>query len=113
MSLTTRNVMAQINTLKISVLGLFVLVLCAWAASATWMRATGTPISDEMDGPKMPAGADADDYVGTETCKACHEDQYNAFARTKHAGLADLKSWKDKVQGCESCHGPGKKHVDD
>ena len=104
--------MVPIKRLKIAILGLFAVVLCAWAASATLYRATGTPVTEEeIDGSPMPAGAAADDYVGTETCRACHEDQYNAFAKTKHANLAELKSWKDKIQGCECCHGRGKKHV--
>lgn len=53
-----------------------------------------------------------DDYVGSETCKSCHEEQFNRVAETKHGKLENLAQWKDKVVGCESCHGPGKAHVD-
>src|SRR5947209_8092215 len=52
------------------------------------------------------------DLVGSESCKNCHEDQFNNFAHTPHAKLANEKSWQGKVVGCESCHGPGKAHVD-
>src|ERR1044072_479001 len=50
------------------------------------------------------------EYVGSEACKDCHEDQFKAFSHTSHAQLATLASWKNKVTGCESCHGPGKAH---
>ena len=53
-----------------------------------------------------------DDYIGSETCKNCHEEQFNSFAETKHAKLETLASWKGKVVGCESCHGSGKAHVE-
>ena len=54
----------------------------------------------------------ADDYVGSETCAACHEPQSNSFVSTKHGKLHTVSSWKGKVVGCESCHGPGKAHVE-
>lgn len=55
----------------------------------------------------------SDEYVGSETCAACHEDQFKSVAQTKHGKLSLIPNWKDKVQGCESCHGAGKKHSEE
>ena len=55
----------------------------------------------------------ADDYVGSDACKDCHEDQFKNFSHTSHAQLTKLASWKEKVTGCESCHGPGKAHIEE
>src|ERR1043165_1446738 len=54
-----------------------------------------------------------DDDVGSEACTYSHEDQSKAFSHTSHAQVASLSSWKSKVTGCESCHGPGKAHAEE
>lgn len=55
---------------------------------------------------------DPADYVGTETCKTCHEDLYKGFEATPHfVTTMDTKKGPE-WHGCEACHGPGKEHVE-
>lgn len=58
------------------------------------------------------SAASASDYVGTDTCKACHEDLAKGFERTPHYATLLNKKATPAHQGCEACHGPGKAHVD-
>lgn len=54
---------------------------------------------------------DSSKYVGSETCKTCHEDIFNNFATTPHWKTTFNKAGGASKQGCEGCHGPGADHV--
>jgi DmsE family decaheme c-type cytochrome len=54
------------------------------------------------------------DYVGDETCSACHQELQGPFHQTLHAKTAKALGERSEVAGrvCESCHGPGRVHVE-
>jgi DmsE family decaheme c-type cytochrome len=58
------------------------------------------------------AGAQTPSFAGSDTCKVCHEDIYNGFAKSPHHPLEvdAKKGWQGKA--CESCHGPGQAHTE-
>jgi predicted CXXCH cytochrome family protein len=50
-------------------------------------------------------------YVGADTCLTCHDGEGKSLSHTEHARAANPRTPMAGV-GCESCHGPGKAHVD-
>lgn len=56
--------------------------------------------------------ADASQYVGTDTCKTCHEDIGKTFDQGPHWKTLSDKRHGPQWQGCEACHGPGKAHAE-
>ena len=90
--------MASAKKIKIGLLTGFALLAMAWAVSGTYSTISTGTMAGELDQGPPQAAASADDFVGSVTCKACHEDQFKSFAGTKHAKLAEVKSWKDKAR---------------
>src|SRR5215475_8187996 len=57
---------------------------------------------------EMPGAVPGATYVGSDTCKTCHDEIYSKhFEGTPHFAL--LKAGE---HGCEDCHGPGSAHVE-
>jgi len=56
------------------------------------------------------ATVDSTEFVGQETCATCHADVAKKFGTNPHSRLALEHAGKGVT--CESCHGPGKAHVE-
>jgi predicted CXXCH cytochrome family protein len=104
--------MASIKNIKVALLGIFTMLFLGWLALGIFSK---TPIITKVEADVLsPAPTpNPDEFVGSETCAACHDDQFKSVSVTKHGKLSQLADWKDKVQGCESCHGAGKKHSEE
>jgi DmsE family decaheme c-type cytochrome len=68
-------------------------------------RAEATPPTETLP------PANPEDFVGSDSCADCHTNQAAHFAVTAHRKTISKGADADK-QGCESCHGGAKKHVD-
>ena len=63
-----------------------------------------------------PQEKDTSQYIGSENCKACHEDLptkgfYAHFETTVHWKTMLEARRGPEYQGCEACHGPGAEHM--
>lgn len=82
-------------------------------ASARAAAAPAMPSAAHSAKAAAPAGAPAGDFVGDDTCTTCHESQGKSLTHTLHGKSQNEHTPAAKTgQTCETCHGPGQKHVD-
>src|SRR5579864_3582943 len=89
-----------------------VLMLCTACRMSAQQPAKPAEPAQSTGAAKAPEPAKPAEYVGSETCKACHEEIYNNLQKSPHFAIETgaRKGWAQK--SCESCHGPGAKHAE-
>lgn len=88
-------------------------VLLMAALALAWLAIPGAAVSGEAaaKGATAGQGPPAARYVGEDTCLTCHDGQARGYHASGH-GRASNPGAPLAARGCESCHGPGRAHVD-
>jgi DmsE family decaheme c-type cytochrome len=80
--------------------------------SGSQARAARSAFAGPVALQNRPAAQPAATFVGADTCLACHEGMDQGINKTVHGKAAHPRS-PAAAQGCEACHGPGSRHIED
>ncbi|HVV02356.1 MAG TPA: cytochrome c3 family protein [Verrucomicrobiae bacterium] len=81
--------------------------LCGMGLAAVLFQASCSSVSRTATPPEIPGAI----YVGNQACMDCHADIIRRFNASAHARIHPENGAMPSESGCESCHGPGSKHI--
>src|SRR4051812_15890164 len=82
------------------------------AVALVMLVVTGVSVAGQNPQKQAAAATVNSDYVGADVCIGCHTDQEKRFKNTVMGKAFAKPHTADERLGCESCHGPGKAHVE-
>jgi DmsE family decaheme c-type cytochrome len=78
----------------------------AAAESAETSAPTTAPVIVEE-----PRTSENAEFIGADSCAACHQDQVDAFKNAKHGKALPKMKGIEFEKSCETCHGAGSLHA--
>ena len=91
----------------IAAVWLGIAVLTAASPEAPQQAAPAAAAVRDPANPRPTAG-----FLGADTCVACHDEVEKSYLDSPH-GKASNPRAPAALHQCETCHGPGEKHLDD
>jgi predicted CXXCH cytochrome family protein len=70
-----------------------------------------TSCSTGRETASLPPMIEGAEFVGNQACLDCHANYVRTFAVSAHGRFHSEKHRQAGMTGCESCHGPGSKHI--
>jgi DmsE family decaheme c-type cytochrome len=88
----------------------WILVVALAAAPPQAQAPQGPSASTGRSDPANPRPAAA--FIGSDNCIGCHDGQEKSIAESPHGKASDPRT-PAAFHQCETCHGPGEKHLED
>jgi DmsE family decaheme c-type cytochrome len=82
------------------------------ASGSTPPRTSATPAAKVASASTVKADDQSSGFVGDETCTTCHDTEGKGLRQTLHGKAQNERTPAALGRSCETCHGPGKVHVD-
>lgn len=97
---------------RLGIFSLAITLTLAWLGTVCVIGSV-TPQNRSVNPLVVFEQAKAEDYTSDGACVTCHQAYAQSFEKSPHSLYSSNPKEPYDRQGCQSCHGPGKAHVED